>query len=278
MNFLLAVGKEEVLASFKKEALLLRNAYSLCRSIVSEEERWYASYFETVRIMILRITGNGKAKMAEISARISELLKQSVRSEGVINLFADANKEFSLSDPAFLEELKKMEEKNVAIELLKNLIKEKVSAYKRTNVVQSEKFSEMFNNALSSYLKGMLTNEEVIQELIKLAQEIKKSEEEGNELGLTTEEKAFYDALTKPQAVRDAYENDELVNLTRELTEQLRKNRTIDWQMKESARADMRKMVKRLLKKYHYPPEEAQNAMEIVLAQCEQWADYSEAS
>ncbi|MBR5174789.1 MAG: type I restriction endonuclease subunit R [Bacteroidales bacterium] len=278
VNFLLAVGKEEVLASFKKEALLLRNAYSLCRSIVSEEERWYASYFETVRIMILRITGNGKAKMAEISARISELLKQSVRSEGVINLFADANKEFSLSDPAFLEELKKMEEKNVAIELLKNLIKEKVSAYKRTNVVQSEKFSEMFNNALSSYLKGMLTNEEVIQELIKLAQEIKKSEEEGNELGLTTEEKAFYDALTKPQAVRDAYENDELVNLTRELTEQLRKNRTIDWQMKESARADMRKMVKRLLKKYHYPPEEAQNAMEIVLAQCEQWADYSEAS
>ena len=228
--------------------------------------------------MILRVTGSGKVKMAEISARISELLKQSVRSEGVINLFADANKEFSLSDPAFLEELKKMQEKNVAIELLKNLIKEKVSAYKRTNVVQSEKFSEMFNSALSSYLKGMLTNEEVIQELIKLAQEIKKSEEEGNELGLTTEEKAFYDALTRPQAVRDAYENEELVNLTRELTEQLRKNRTIDWQMKESARADMRKMVKRLLKKYHYPPEEAQNAMEIVLAQCEQWADYSEAS
>lgn len=277
VNFLLAVGKEEALASFKKEALLLRNAYSLCRSIVSEKERWYASYFETVRIMIQRITGNGKAKMAEISARISELLKQSVRSEGVINLFADANKEFSLSDPAFLEELKKMQEKNVAIELLKNLIKEKVSAYKRTNVVQSEKFSEMFNNALSSYLKGMLTNEEVIQELIKLAQEIKKSEEEGNELGLTTEEKAFYDALTRPQAVRDAYENEELVNLTRELTEQLRKNRTIDWQMKESARADMRKMVKRLLKKYHYPPEEAQNAMEIVLTQCEQWADYGEA-
>ncbi len=277
VNFLLAVGKEETLANFKKEALLLRNAYSLCRSIVSEEEKWFASYFETVRIMILRVTGTGKVKMAEISARISELLKQSVRSEGVINLFADANKEFSLSDPAFLEELKKMQEKNVAIELLKNLIKEKVSAYKRTNVVQSEKFSDMFNSALSSYLKGMLTNEEVIQELIKLAQEIKKSEEEGNELGLTMEEKAFYDALTRPQAVRDAYENEELVNLTRELTEQLRKNRTIDWQMKESARADMRKMVKRLLKKYHYPPEEAQNAMEIVLAQCEQWADYSEA-
>ena len=277
VNFLMAVGKEEALSTFKKEAQLLRNAYSLCRSIVSIEEKWFASYFETIRIMIIRISGNGNIKMAEISARISELLKQSVRSEGVINLFENKEKSFSLSDPAFLEELSKMKEKNVAVEILKNLIKEKVAVYKHTNVVQSEKFSDMFNNALSNYLKGMLTNEEVIQELLKLAAEIKKNEDEGNDMGLTTEEKAFYDALTKPQAVRDAYENDELVKLTRELTEQLRKNRTIDWQMKESARADMRKMVKRLLKKYHYPPEEAQNALEIVIAQCEQWADYREA-
>lgn len=120
----------------------------------------------------------------------------------------------------------------------------------------------------------MLTNEEVIQELIEMAKQIKAQEEEGNELGLNNEEKAFYDALTKPQAVKDAYENEELVAMTKELTEQLRKNRTIDWQQKESARAGMRKMVKRLLRKYHYPPEKAQEAMEIVMAQCEQWADY----
>ena len=90
---------------------------------------------------------------------------------------------------------------------------------------------------------------------------------------MNVEEKAFYDALTKPQAVVDFYENDQLVALTRELTETIRKNRTIDWQHKTSARAQMRVMIKRLLKKYKYPPEGAEEALQIVMAQCENWAD-----
>ncbi len=94
-------------------------------------------------------------------------------------------------------------------------------------------------------------------------------------MGLTKEEKAFYDALTRPQAVHDFYKNDELVAMTKELTDALRKNRTIDWQKKESARAGMRRMIKRLLKKYHYAPEETNNALEIVIRQCEEWADYT---
>ena len=110
-------------------------------------------------------------------------------------------------------------------------------------------------------------------ELLELAEEIAKSEQVADSLGLNAEEKAFYDALTRPQAVKDFYTNDELVNLTKELTEELRKNRTIDWQKKESARAGMRSKVKRLLKKYHYPPEEEQSALETVIHQCEQWAD-----
>ena len=169
-----------------------------------------------------------------------------------------------------------MKEKNISIQILENLLKDKVKAFQHKNLVQSEKFSELLNLALSNYLKGLLTNEEVIQELLKLASQIKETEQQGNELGLTNEEKAFYDALTRPQAVRDIYENDELVAMTKELTETLRKNRTIDWQHKESARAGMRKMVKRLLKKYKYPPEEAEHAMDIVLKQCEEWADEDE--
>jgi type I restriction enzyme R subunit len=129
------------------------------------------------------------------------------------------------------------------------------------------------NQALSNYLKGMLTNEEVIEELLKMAAEIKKTEEEGNELGLNIEEKAFYDALTSPEGIRDAYSNDEFIALTKELTEQLRKNRTIDWNKKESARAKMRVLVKRLLKKYHYPPEGQEQALRTVMAQCNKWAD-----
>ena len=98
-------------------------------------------------------------------------------------------------------------------------------------------------------------------------------EQQGNDLGLTNEEKAFYDALTRPQAVKDFYSNEQLVELTKELTDMLRKNRTIDWNRRESERANMRRLVKRLLKKYKYPPEEAENAMNIVLKQCEQWAE-----
>jgi type I restriction enzyme R subunit len=139
--------------------------------------------------------------------------------------------------------------------------------------VQAQKFSDLINMSLSNYLKGLLTNEEVIKELLELAKEIAQSEQVADSLGLNAEEKAFYDALTRPQAVKDFYTNEELVNLTKELTEELRKNRTIDWQKKESARAGMRSKVKRLLKKYKYPPEEEQSALETVIHQCEQWAD-----
>jgi type I restriction enzyme R subunit len=119
----------------------------------------------------------------------------------------------------------------------------------------------------------MLTNEEVIEELLKMAAEIKKNEQEGNKLGLTVEEKAFYDALTSPEGIRDAYSNEDFIALTKELTEQLRKNRTIDWNRKETARAKMRVMIKRLLKKYKYPPEGQEQALQVVMEQCNKWAD-----
>ena len=265
---------EETMNRFLKEALLLKNAVSLCRSLLDEDQRFESAFFEIVRTSINRIK-NVKAKVSkkEINERIGELLKQSIKSEGVINLFSDVKAEFSLFDPAFLEEISKMKEKHIAIELLKKLLKERVHLYERTNLVQAQKFSDLINMALSNYLKGLLTNEEVIKELLELAQEIAQSEQMADSLGLNSEEKAFYDALTKPQAVKDFYSNEELVNLTKELTEELRKNRTIDWQKKESARAGMRSKVKRLLKKYHYPPEEEQSALETVIRQCEQWAD-----
>ena len=276
-NFMMAVGMEKKRNDFKKHAQLLHQAYSLCHSLVTEEENWDATFFETIRVMLVRLAGTGKISKKEIDRRIRELLQQSVQSEGVINLFKDENKEFSLNDPAFMEEVAKMKEKNLAVELLKKIIAEKVRAYKRTNVVQSDKFSDLLNESLKAYLNGMLTNEQVIEELLKLAKQINTAEEQGKKLGLSPEEKAFYDALSLPQAVKDAYNNEELVGLTRELTRQLRHSRTIDWQEKESARAKMRLMVKKLLKKYHYPPEEAKNAMETVIRQCELWTDNSDA-
>ena len=273
VNFMLATDKQEQLPLYMKEAALLHNSITLCRSLLNEEQRFLAAFFETVRTLLSRMTGKGNVTKKEINARISELLKQSVKSEGVINLFSDVKAEFSLFDTAFLDEISKMKEKNIAVELLKKLLAEKVALYQKTNIVQSEKFSDLLNRSLSNYLKGLLTNEEVIQELLQLAKDIASADSAANELGLTPEEKSFYDALTKPQAVHDFYSNEELVAMTKELTDSLRKNRTIDWQKKESARAGMRRMIKHLLKKYHYPPEEAANALETVIKQCEQWTD-----
>jgi hypothetical protein BACCOPRO_00085 len=273
VNFIMSPAKQEQHQMFQKEALLLHNSLTLCRSLLDESQRYEAAFFEAVRTLLSRMTGKGKVSKREINARIGELLKHSIKSEGVINLFSDVKAEFSLFDAAFLDEISKMKEKNIAVELLKRLLAERVTLYQKTNIVQAEKFSDLLNRSLSNYLKGLLTNEEVIQELLKLAKEISSSEAAGNNLGLTREEKSFYDALTQPQAVHDVYTNEELVAMTKELTEILRKNRTIDWQKKESARAGMRKMIKRLLKKYHYPPEEAANALETVIRQCEQWTD-----
>ena len=273
VNFLLSPVKEEDLKNFLKEAGLLKNAVSLCRSLLKEEERYESAFFETVRTLLNRMSGKGPISKKKINERISELLSQSVKSNGIINLFSDIKAEFSLFDAAFLEEISKMKEKNIAVELLKKLLAERIHVYQHSNLVQSQKFSEMLNMTLSNYLKGMLTNEEVIEELLKMAKEIAAAENQANELGLSKEEKAFYDALTRPRAVQDFYTNDQLVEMTRELTDALRKNRTIDWQQKESARAGMRRLIKRLLKKYKYPPEEEQNALDIVLKQCEQWAD-----
>lgn len=277
VNFLSDPKEPKKKELFIKEGLLLRQALSLCRSIVPQNERYEAAFFEAVRTMLTRITGNPKHfSLKEINERINELLKQSIKSDGVINLFADVKEGFSLFDPKFLEEISKMKEKNVAIEILKKLIAEQVSVYRRTNVVKSELFSEKLQRAMNAYLNGMLTNEEVIEELKKMAAEIAAAAASSNQLGLSVEEIAFYDALTKPQAVKDFYDNDQLVAITKELTEMLRSNRTVDWQKKETARAKMRSMVKRLLKKYKYPPEGQEEALETVISQCEMWTDNTE--
>lgn len=277
VNFIIAVNREREREDFVKEALMLKQALSLCASLVEEALRIEAAFFESVRVLVMRIINQGEGKkisLPEMNARINALLKQSIKSNGVINLFSDISEEFSLFDPKFLEEVSKMKEKNLAVELLKKLIAEQVQVYRRTNVVKSEKFSEIIQSAMNRYLNGMLTNEQVIEELLSLARQIASAQNEGNQLGLTVDELAFYDALTKPEAIQDFYENEELIAITKELTETLRKNRTIDWQRRDSARAKMRMMIKKLLKKHRYPPEGMDDAVQTVMTQCELWTDH----
>lgn len=276
VNFLIAPEKQREKEDYMKESLALHQALSLCSSIVDESLRIEAAFLEAVRVLLMRLTNQGgghKISLPEMNARINELLKQSIKSDGVINLFSDVKEEFSLFDPKFLADVAKMKEKNLAVELLKKLIAEQIIVYKRSNLVKSSKFSEIIQETMNRYLNGMLTNEEVIQELLKIARDIAQAKTEGEELGLTEEELAFYDALTKPQAIKDFYENDELIAITKELTETLRKNKTIDWTKRESARAKMRMLIKRLLKQHRYPPEGMDDAVQTVMIQCELWSD-----
>lgn len=276
VNFIVGTDKEREREDFIKEGLLLRQSLSLCASLVERDLRVEAAFFESVRVLVMRLMNQGEGKkisLPEMNARINELLKSSIKSDGVIHLFSDIKEEFSLFDPKFLDEISKMREKNLAVELLKKLIKEQVQIYRRTNVVKSEKFSDIIQGVVNRYLNGMLTNEQVIKELLEMATQIRDAHEAGDELGLSEDELAFYDALTKPQAIKDFYENDELIAITKELTETLRKNRSIDWQKRDSARAKMRMMIKRLLKKHKYPPEGMDDAVATVMLQCELWTD-----
>ncbi len=270
--------REEDREEFLKQCQLMNQALSLCKSIVDERDVHEAAYLSVLRVQVLRLTGRkstgGKGMTyKEFNQRVTAILEQTVHADGVIDLFEKDSVEISLFDESFLQELANMKQRNIAVESLKRLIKEQVRAYQKTSVVKAERFSDMLQGTLNAYLNGMLTNAQVIEELVNMAKEMMQDRGEAESLGLTEEEMAFYDAITKPRAVRDFYDNDQLVAITRELTDAMRKSATIDWQRKENARAGMRRAIKRLLKKYKYPPEGVEDAMDTVMRQCELWAD-----
>lgn len=278
-DWLLAPEHVDDMEDFIKQCQLMNQALSLCKSLVSREDQHEAAYLSVLRVQVLRLTGrktgsgNKGMSYAEFNVRVTEMLEQTVHVNGVINLFENSRVEVSIVSDAFLAEVARMKEKNIAYEALRRLIKEQVKKYQATSVVKAKKFSELLQGTVNAYLNGMLNNAQVIEELVKMAKDMMKDDGEAKKLGLTDEEMAFYDALTKPEAVKDFYTNDQLVAISRELTEAMQRSATIDWQKKESARAGMRRAIKRLLKKYKYPPEGVDDAMETVMAQCELWAD-----
>ena len=218
---------------FLKQVQFMNQALSLCKSMVSEEDQHEAAYFSVLRIQVLKITGKqigGKGGMSldELNKRVASLIEQSIKTEGVINLIEKQDVTVSLFDENFLKEIANMKENNIAYETLRRLIEEQVKEYKKKSVVKSEKFSEKLQKLINSYLNGMLTNAEIIEELLGMAQEIMDDRKDELELGLTEEETAFYDALTKPDAVKDFYTNEQLKQMTQELTETMRKSATID--------------------------------------------------
>lgn len=271
INYILSQTEEDK-KEFVRQATALSQAETLARSLLDEITKTEVEYFKGVKVGVCKITGTGKLTTTEVNQRILNVLEQAIQEDGIIDIFKAAEKnspEISIFSEEYMAGLKNMKNKNIAAELLKKLLEGNIKLFRRTNLVKAELFSEKMEAIMNKYNNRLITSAEVIEELLKLSQEVVESRNEGKEKGLTEDEYAFYDALVKDPKVLKEMQDDILIKLAHELTETVRKNRTVDWEKKESARAFMRREIKRLLRKYHYPPEKADNAVQIVVKQAE---------
>ena len=271
INYILSQTEEDK-KEFVRQATALSQAETLARSLLDERTKTEVEYFKGVKVGVCKITGTGKLTTTEVNQRILNVLEQAIQEDGIIDIFKAAEKnspEISIFSEEYMAGLKNMKNKNIAAELLKKLLEGNIKLFRRTNLVKAELFSEKMEAIMNKYNNRLITSAEVIEELLKLSQEVVESRNEGKEKGLTEDEDAFYDALVKDPKVLKEMQDDILIKLAHELTETVRKNRTVDWEKKESARAFMRREIKRLLRKYHYPPEKADNAVQIVVKQAE---------
>ena len=259
---------------FFKNVKELSIAEKLALSLLSEKQKMYVSYFKAVKSTVAKITmgESGVSSLEQVNARIGELVQASIERDTLIpvsDILGISSEELNIFDEKFLAEIRAMKEKNLALELIRKLLSGKIKALAKSNIVQSEKFSSMLSGLMNRYNNQALSNAEIIEELLKMSQSIKKATEEGTTLGLSQEEVAFYDALTYFETVHEVFTEEILKEMAHELTEKIKSSRSVDWDIKSSARAEMRKVIKRLLKKYHYPPEHTKDALELVIKQVE---------
>ena len=271
INYVLEKDEEER-KDFITEATALSQAETLARTILDDKTKLEIEFFKGVKVGINKITGTGHLTTTEVNQRILGVLEQAIQEDGIIDIFKAAEKsnpEISILSEEYLESIKKSKNKNIAAALLKRLIDGNIKVFKRTNLVKSELFSKKMAEIMKKYNNRLITSAEVIEELLNLSKELVEAKNEGKEKGLTDDEYAFYDALVKDPNVLKEMKDEVLIQLAHELTETVRKNRTVDWDKKESARAFMRREIKRLLRKYHYPPTKADEAVQTVVMQAE---------
>ena len=271
VNFALGMEGDEQ-KSFIREATALSQAETLCRSMLDARIKQEIEFFKCVKAGICKTAGRMGITTNEINARIMKLLEQAIEQDGVYNIFAEAGKknpEISILSEEYMEKIRRMKHKNIAAEMLRKLLEDNVRVFARTGVVKSQLFSEKMQKLLKMYNNRLITSAEVIEELLNLSKEMTEAYKAGDEKGLSVEELAFYDALVADPEVLRKMQDKVLIEMAQELTELIRRSRTVDWDKKESARAYMRTQVKHLLRKYEYPPEKAKGAVDIVIKQAE---------
>lgn len=241
-------------------------------------------FFQMVKSRIVKVTVTGGGKTdEEIETAIKQIVSQAIASNEVVDVFAAAGlkkPDISILSDEFLAEIRGMKHKNLALELLKKLLGDEIKTRTRKNLIQGRKFSEMLEEAVKKYQNNVITAAQVIEELIKLAKNIKEADKRGEALGLNEDEIAFYDALEVNDSAVKVLGDETLRDIAHELVESIRKNVTIDWTIKETVQARLRVMVRRILRKYGYPPDKQAKATETVMEQanliCADWAEKAE--
>lgn len=276
------LGLEDGKTRFIREVTLLSQAFALSiphpRALEIKDD---IAFFQAVKARLIKFEGTGTGKSDfEIETAIKQIVDEALSSDNVVDIFEAAGidkPEISglevLSDE-FLLEVKGMKHKNLALELLKKLLNDEIKTRSKINLVKSKKLLEMLERAITRYQNNLLTTAEIIQELINIAKEIKESDKEGERLGLSQDEVAFYNALEINDNAVTVLGDEQLRDIAREITEKVKANTTIDWTIRESARARLMVIVKRTLNKWGYPPDKQAKAIETVLKQAELMAEF----
>jgi type I restriction enzyme R subunit len=278
MNFILA--EEDRQKRFVQVVTELSKAFALA---VPHEEalaiRDEIRFFQALRGQLNKLTMSGQQQKENLDTAIKQLISKAVTSNEVIDIFAEAglrSPDISILSDEFLAEVRELPQRNLALELLKKLINDEIKTRSKKNVVQSRSFAEMLEGSIRRYQNRSIEAAQVIAELIDLAKHMREAAGRGEQLGLSEDELAFYDALEVNDSAVQVLGDATLRTIARELVETVRRNATIDWTVKESVRAKLRATVKRLLRKYGYPPDKQEKATLTVLEQAErlskEWA------
>lgn len=264
-------------ARFVKEVSLLGQAYALSKP--SDEAMKNAeeiAFFQAIKARLCKFDGDRREGKEQYDSVIKSIVSTAISSDEVVDIFEAAGigkPDISILSDEFLQEVKSMKYKNVALELLKKLLNDEVKVRTKRNIAQSKTLMEMLDGAINKYQNNLLTTAEVIDELIKIAQDLKKADMRSSEMGLSSDELAFYDALSLNDSATEVLGDEQLRIIAREVADKVRKNATIDWAVKESVRARLMVIVRRILKKYGYPPDKQEQAIQLVMTQAANLAD-----
>ena len=258
---------------FQDLVLELGKAYALAAaSDPAREIKDEIGFFQAIRACMVKSTTTGKLSAADKQLAVQQLIDRAVASAEIVDILQAAgmqSPDISILSDEFLLEVAGMEKKNLALEALKKLLAGEIKGHERTNVVESRAFSQRLEDAVARYHAGAISALEMIQELIGLAKDLKAAHARGEDSGLSPEELAFYDALAEHERAVEVLGSEQLRIIAARLVTDLRSNVTVDWHHRESARANMRRLVKRILREFGYPPDLSDLAVQTVLAQAE---------